>query len=84
MRDAATRELGVTPRSFRAVRWGYGDTFSKPLLDLGFDIELATHDLLAALECLQGLAAIAIFMAGAHQQAPGRFTERVLFNQAFG
>ncbi len=46
VRDAATRELGVTPRSFRAGRWGYGETVSKPLRDLGFDIDCSVSPLI--------------------------------------
>jgi hypothetical protein len=32
-------ELGVTPRCFRAGRWGFGPTVAAPLLDEGFAID---------------------------------------------
>jgi hypothetical protein len=46
VRDAARKELGVTPRSFRAGRWGYGETVSRALHDLGFDVDCSVSPLI--------------------------------------
>jgi hypothetical protein len=32
-------ELGVSPRVFRAGRWGFGPSVAKPLCDLGYEID---------------------------------------------
>ena len=45
IRSAIEDRLGVEPRSFRAGRWGFGESVSVALSDLGFEIDTSVSPL---------------------------------------